>query len=804
MLQSWVVSGPSTVVIAANPYEAEMCRRALGDTGLRVEVAEGGEGLLELIDASKPLAAVVADGLFCADMRELVQSVRERFPQLPVFLIGDPAGDVPDEAAAHWLGARRLFHRPVEVEAFADAVEKLAVEAELASEVAAQLESVHTQTEPETPPIEIEEVEEIEIEAEFELPESPVSQLARVALKQVRRSGLIVVEPAVELPVRRAPTEIIGPPERHNGNGNGNGSGGLVAPPASIVIPSVPTPIAGSSSAEGILRADDAMADALTEAMTNEMMVMPTDFVLREPAVAKSEAAPAPASELSLDGTSRDQEGKFARRLDRELSAAERRLFPDSPGMMTRTPIYDDYDDALGDIDLDSLGIDTLPGIGADALDAALEAPPSREVRAHDTPAPGGQLVAPRETPSGLHQLANQRDQGDSPRAPESNEAPRNVEPLEEEGSLDNRDLAELLASLHSAGWTGRCSLHRGDGEKAIYFDNGLPVFATSTLANDRLGDLLYREGKITREQHARTRELTVEPGRRSAVLFVELGLIKSAELFPALRRHVEEIIYSCFAWDGARYRLEREQTSTEDKLRLSTHPWAIFLEGIRRKYGLERLVELVGPPETVLAPTTGLARAFVDCELTAPERAAAELLDGERSLADISLALAGLPGVSLPETSLYALAWGLSAVGAVRPVEPGAETLSGDRLGVRAMSTLVAPISPANDRRQRERTDAERPADRAIDRERLLAKRAQIGDCDYFAALAVDREASEHEISRAYERLRADFAPDRFGDPVREELGAALDEIREVLDEAFRVLMDPSLRDSYRSNLSL
>jgi Domain of unknown function (DUF4388)/DnaJ domain len=766
------VSGPPTVVIAANPYEAELCRRALAETGLHVEVAEGGDGLMELLEARKPLAVVIADGLFCADMRELAQSVRTRHPQLPLFVIGDRGGDLPDAPSGNWLGARRIFFRPVDVEGFADAVEKIAVEAELASEVAEQMEAVHEEP----------AVEEIEIEAEFdpdEEPAPPPASLGRMSLKQVRRP---LAEPVVELPVRRAPTEIIGPPQNGNSNTNGNGSlpHELASPPASIVVPPGPAPIPASSSAEGILRADEAMAD--------DMMV--GDFVLRE--------TPAPAPSLATEAAGGVAEparhfddSKPTRRLDRELSAAERRLFPDSAG---RAPIYDDYDDALGDIDLDSLGIDTLPGIGADALDAAEAAPPRERP---PEPAPGQRLAVARETPSGLHQLANQRDTG----AGEASPPAASGQPVEEEGSLAQRDLAELLATLHATGWTGRCVLQRGDGERAIYFDSGLPVFATSTMVNDRLGDLLYREGKLTKEQHARTRELTIEPGRRTAVLYVELGLLKSSELFPALRHHAEEVIYACFAWDGAFYRLEREQCSPEDKLRLSVHPWALFVEGVRRKYGLEKLVERVGPPETVLAPTTGLQRALGDCELNASERVAAELLDGERSLADIVLALNGLPGVTLTEAGLYALAWGLLAVGAVRPVDPGAEE-SPDRMGVRAMSTLVAPISPAAERRARERVEAERPADRAIDRERLLAKRTQIGDCDYFAALGVSRQATDHEIRRAYDRLRSDFAPDRFAEPVRAELGEALDEIHVVLEEAYRVLMDSSLRESYRSNL--
>src|SRR5437016_2607853 len=45
----------ATVVIAANPYEAELCRKALGETGLQVQVAEGGDGLLDLIVSARPL-----------------------------------------------------------------------------------------------------------------------------------------------------------------------------------------------------------------------------------------------------------------------------------------------------------------------------------------------------------------------------------------------------------------------------------------------------------------------------------------------------------------------------------------------------------------------------------------------------------------------------------------------------------------------------------------------------------------------------------------------------------------------------
>src|SRR5262249_55520578 len=134
-------------------------------------------------------------------------------------------------------------------------------------------------------------------------------------------------EAAIELPVRRVQTEVILPPA----NNGKELSKELVAPPASIVVPE---PIPASSSAEGIMRVDEAMAD--------EIIV--TDLVVKEPGP-KPSAGPdsrwSPAAAQNAGGVAEltpFTEPRFARRLDRELSAAERRLFGDSSG---RAPIYD-------------------------------------------------------------------------------------------------------------------------------------------------------------------------------------------------------------------------------------------------------------------------------------------------------------------------------------------------------------------------------------------------------------------------------------------------------------------------------
>jgi ActR/RegA family two-component response regulator len=939
---------PPSVVIAANPYEAELCRRALVETGLQVLIADGGEGALDRVREVEPLVLVVALGIFHCDPLELVVQARAQHPALPIFLLADREGEVPDEEKAAQLGATRLFLRPIDIDALADAIEKRAVEAEIHDELSEAIQefSVRPPTIDAAPLVE-ESI--VEMEADYE--ESAGQPVARIALRRVPREPTQVLtggggEPppielsreVTDLPRERAeslferteglfermdlprerteslferteglfaPTEgLFAPTElprerteslfertelprerteslfermdlprqvtdlpRHATEltrepaaceadaGEALRADELAARSVRMMTadepPSLHVELAPvtASAPEPLLRADEALAgvglqalvgtpdfvhraageraprsterprpvDASARSSVNLRPAATRSVVAARTAGARADRVGADAvadgggqgaevgaeadapARVGVDGApgaderSRaefDEPGSFARRLESELSAAERRLFPDSPS--TASARADEYEDALGDIDLDALGIDTIPGIGGDGLDPGLDLRPRNgHVEPAAPPVPEGR-------PSGRTEPYAARVDAAPARADERAErrTPRPSLP-DAEGDLAVADVAQVLAQLHAAGFSGALTFSRGDGDKTLFFDDGQPVGARSSFAHDRLADLLLREGAISREAHQRLRELP-DGGRRAALQLVERGLVKSSELFATLRHHVEEIFYACFAWERGSYRLGREQPAPEDRVRMGSPPLALILEGVRRKYGLERLAERVGPPETVLTPTTALMRVLDECALTSAERVVAELIDGERTLAELTLGAVGTP---LPEAAVYAVAWVLVAVGAVRVdgEEPSAEA------GVRAAPTLVT-AGAASERRTRPRPverARDRDADRAIDRERVRAKRAQVQDGDYFAVLGLQRDASAHEVARAFERLKREFAPERFAEPVRQELADALREIGEILDEAHRVLADDAVRRSYRDSLA-
>jgi DNA-binding NarL/FixJ family response regulator len=573
------VSPSPWILLVTTPYDGECCQEALRDGGLRVVASENAEATLDLLDRETPLLVLLALGLLGVDAIELLGLIRRRYPTLPVFLLADRDGQVPDEDTAIRLGAQRLFLRPMDGTALAAAIEKVALEAELSIEIG-------------------EELSQITDGAELTLAPGPVPQ----SILQLESRGIQNVD---TVPAR-------------------------------------------------FMRADEALPD----------LISPTLLGVSEPTVA---------------------------------------------------------------------------------------------------------VVAPCDT-----NIPQMRRVTTSASLPET-------------GSLARVDVAELISTLYRAAFTGRLLLSDGQGERRLFWDGGRPIFATSSIEREGLVELLWREGKLSREQYVDARELGVRAGHRAARQLAERALIKAGEVFPLLQRQLEEVLFASFALIDGEYHLGSEPVATEDRLQLSLHPFELCLEGIRRKYGLSRLIALVGPSDTVLSPTNLLPRFVAEARLSPSERTACALLDGRRTLAEVIVTTSMAPSGAIGEASFCGLAWALCVTGAARILSDSERINGFDRAAGKHPQTRFLSDRPS-----------ELAAALAIDRERVLAKHRQVLDGDYFTILGVESTASAHEIRRASERLRAEFAPAQFAASLRSELSDALAEIQEVLVETHRVLSNDDLREQY------
>jgi ribosomal protein L30E len=126
-------------------------------------------------------------------------------------------------------------------------------------------------------------------------------------------------------------------------------------------------------------------------------------------------------------------------------------------------------------------------------------------------------------------------------------------------GDIKDQDLTQILIQLQEQKATGSLILQNNEAVKSIHLKEGNIVYASSNLPGDRLGEILFRLGKITPEQFKRSVELLKETGKQQGAILVEEGYITAKELFEGLKHQVKEIIYSLFLWEEGQYQFIEE-----------------------------------------------------------------------------------------------------------------------------------------------------------------------------------------------------------------------------------------------------
>lgn len=118
------------------------------------------------------------------------------------------------------------------------------------------------------------------------------------------------------------------------------------------------------------------------------------------------------------------------------------------------------------------------------------------------------------------------------------------------QGHLRDVSLPDLLQNLQHTRATGGLILTWKAQKKTIFLKNGQIVFASSNQFEDRLGNILVRSGKLTREQAEAALKFKEACKKRYGGTLVELGYLTPKELFEGLKAQVREIIVSLFHWE--------------------------------------------------------------------------------------------------------------------------------------------------------------------------------------------------------------------------------------------------------------
>jgi len=349
------------------------------------------------------------------------------------------------------------------------------------------------------------------------------------------------------------------------------------------------------------------------------------------------------------------------------------------------------------------------------------------------------------------------------------------------QGSLEVYRLSDLLIGLQRTGKEGTLEIKSGDIEKKIYIKNGDIVFASSNQEQDRFGDVLLQDGRITKEQYDRSVEMMKKTGKKQGAVLVELGYMKPHDLFLGLKRQVEKIIIDMFPLRTGTFYFREGPLPVEEVIPLNLSAANIIYRGIKNIQDMELLEEFFPSLDSVLRLSPDPLDLFQDIRLTEDDRKVLALVDGRHSARDI-LAMSGLDRLEALRT-LYML---VSANIVVDTSEVEQEQFGHD---VELDSEIE---EAARDSVGKQRVEA--PSQLV---EKIEALYARLDKIDHYELFGLKDDASIGEVKRAYYSMAKEFHPDKhfyLSDDMKGKLSA----IFSALTTAYSVLSDAGKKKEY------
>jgi hypothetical protein len=145
--------------------------------------------------------------------------------------------------------------------------------------------------------------------------------------------------------------------------------------------------------------------------------------------------------------------------------------------------------------------------------------------------------------------------------------------------------LCDIVSFVAHTGRKGELVVVEAEARRSIFFDQGHVVGAQSTAIKERLGEVLYRYGMLSREQVELCSEETANGALRFGEAAVRKGFISRETLFRLMGRQTEDIFYGMVSVGaGVFYLLE----SYDDAQLSARHQLSVAMlirEGVRRMH---------------------------------------------------------------------------------------------------------------------------------------------------------------------------------------------------------------------------
>ena len=322
-----------------------------------------------------------------------------------------------------------------------------------------------------------------------------------------------------------------------------------------------------------------------------------------------------------------------------------------------------------------------------------------------------------------------------------------------------------FLRKIHFHKLNGLLLFKSGSVKKELLFRDGELVAAKTNIPEERLGEIMFKLGKISDETHAQM-ERYITPGQAIGKSMAKQGVTSQRNVDDGLAYQMREIALSLFPrFDGEIVFQERPGAEVPVDITRVNVPYLIE-DGIRRMAyhsALKKHLEMKAPyPKS---------RVFVRL-LTEEEKEILEKIKGGTKSETLLKSLKYNPEFFWK--SLY-LFYCLNLVDF-----RDQDQIHGDEA--------------------EEKDDQAAQARSEEELEEVLTFKEKLRTSNYYQILGVAKDASEEDIKKAYFLLARKFHPDRFGRSLSAHNRVIVDEVFDGITKAYRTLTSPELKKKYEA----
>ncbi|MGQ9705993.1 MAG: DUF4388 domain-containing protein [bacterium] len=203
-------------------------------------------------------------------------------------------------------------------------------------------------------------------------------------------------------------------------------------------------------------------------------------------------------------------------------------------------------------------------------------------------------------------------------------------------GDIETIDLPDVLMMISQSEKTGVFSIRRGMEEKKLYFRKGMLVFASSTNDNEKLGEIMFETGLITKEKLLEARRRQAETDDRIGNILLMSGDITQDNLISALKAQASKIIMNLLSWWGGYFTFEEGDFPTSNKLVVGFDLKAIIMDAAASADEWLKVKSKITSTDIIPRFSDELPKGLDTVSINRVEWGVFSLIDGKRTVKEI------------------------------------------------------------------------------------------------------------------------------------------------------------------------